>query len=282
MSFFKFSPESWLTGKIQLLSTEEKGIFIELAARIWQAGGSIEYTPLLHRVLRVEKGSLCNALDSFVELDIVQISDGIVRMKFITEQISDVKEYSTKQSEYGKLGGRPRGSGNKGYEKGSLYYPSENKGYEKGSLENKKGTPENKKGTKAYKDKDKDKDKDKERNIIQREKTPALVDATKIIREDLAEAFRRWLTVWSAHHGGGKDMPPYQQEANLKVLYDLPEGIRREAIERAIRGAWRAIHDIREPMPGARGGSIRNSASVLTTEQVYSKSERGSNQDEWN
>ena len=272
MSFFKFSPESWLTGKIQLLSTEEKGIFIELAARIWQAGGSIEYTPLLHRVLRVEKGSLCNALASFVELDIVQISDGIVRMKFITEQISAVKEYSAKQSECGKLGGRPRKE--KGCEKGSLYDPSENKGCEKGSLENKKGT-------KAYKDKDKDKDKDKERNIIQREKSPALVDATKIIGEDLAEAFRRWLTVWSAHHGGGKDMPPYQQEANLKVLYDLPEGIRKEAIERAIRGAWRAIHDIREPMPGARG-SIRNSASVLSKEQVYSKSERGSNQDEWN
>ena len=270
MSFFKFSPESWLTGKIQLLSTEEKGIFIELAARIWQAGGSIEYTPLLHRVLRVEKGSLCNALASFVELDIVQISDGIVRMKFITEQISAVKEYSAKQSECGKLGGRPRKE--KGCEKGSLYDPSENKGCEKGSLENKKGT-------KAYKDKDKD--KDKERNIIQREKSPALVDATKIIGEDLAEAFRRWLTVWSAHHGGGKDMPPYQQEANLKVLYDLPEGIRKEAIERAIRGAWRAIHDIREPMPGARG-SIRNSASVLSKEQVYSKSERGSNQDEWN
>ena len=276
MSFFKFSPESWLTGKIQLLSTEEKGIFIELAARIWQAGGSIEYTPLLHRVLRVEKGSLCNALASFVELDIVQISDGIVRMKFITEQISAVKEYSAKQSECGKLGGRPRKD--KGCEKGSLYDPSENKGCEKGSLENKKGSPENKKGTKAYKDKDKD--KDKERNIIQREKSPALVDATKIIGEDLAEAFRRWLTVWSAHHGGGKDMPPYQQEANLKVLYDLPEGIRKEAIERAIRGAWRAIHDIREPMPGARG-SIRNSTSVLSKEQVYSKSERGSNQDEW-
>ena len=279
MSFFKFSPENWLTGKIQLLSTEEKGIFIELAARIWQAGGSIEYTPLLHRVLRVEKGSLCNALASFVELDIVQISDGIVRMKFITEQMSAVKEYSAKQSEYGKLGGRPRGSENKGCEKGSLYDPFENKGCEKGSLENKKGSLENKKGTKAYKDKDKD--KDKERNIIQREKTPSLVDATKIIGEDLAEAFRRWLTVWSAHHGGGKDMPPYQQEANLKVLYDLPEGIRKEAIERAIRGAWRAIHDIREPMPGARG-SIRNSASVLSKEQVYSKSERGSNQDEWN
>ena len=76
-------------------------------------------------------------------------------------------------------------------------------------------------------------------------------------------------------------MPPYQQEANLKVLYDLPEGIRKEAIERAIRGAWRAIHDIREPMPGARRGAIRNSASVLSKEQVYSKSERGSNQDEW-
>ena len=272
MSFFKFSPESWLTGKIQALSALEKGIFIDLAARIWQAGGALENSPVLYRVLRVDKEDFENALSAFIEFDIIDIEDGKISMKFITEQISAIKEYSEEQSEYGKLGGRPRGSKNKGCEKGSLYDPSENKGCEKGSLENKKGT-------KAYKDKDKD--KDKERNIIQREKSPSLVDATKIIGEDLAEAFRRWLTVWSAHHGGGKDMPPYQQEANLKVLYDLPEGIRKEAIERAIRGAWRAIHDIREPMPGARG-SLRNSASVLSKEQVYSKSERGSNQDEWN
>jgi hypothetical protein len=35
LPFFKFDAFEWIKGNVQLLSPKEKGIFIELLARIW-------------------------------------------------------------------------------------------------------------------------------------------------------------------------------------------------------------------------------------------------------
>lgn len=213
LSFFKFSPEQWLTGKIQLLSAVEKGIFIDLAARIWQAGGSLENSPVLHRVLRVEKGTLCEAFQAFVELDILQIEDGLLRMKFITEQITAIEEYSRRQSEYGKTGGRPKG--NPSTEKG---YPSQEEG-------DPKGTPSEKKGSKGNIDKDKDKD-----NInIQRERE-------NITKEKVSSLFnRRPTTPWSEKETKqlreiAKRPEAIQELASIEALYNSGYIYRRRDI----------------------------------------------------
>lgn len=108
LNFFKFDASAWLTGKIQLLSAEEKGVFIELIARIWYNGGEIKNDEILHRLLRVEKGTLSNALQAFFDLDIMYEEDGILRLKFVDEQISEINSYKEQQAEYGKLGGRPK------------------------------------------------------------------------------------------------------------------------------------------------------------------------------
>ena len=80
-------------------------------------------------------------------------------------------------------------------------------------------------------------------------------DAEKILGTELAEDFKRFLYVWKDTHGKGKEMNVFQQEAQLRTLVSIPEKQRKEAIQRAIRGGWKALHNLDElgnPAPGAQ------------------------------
>ena len=97
----------------------------------------------------------------------------------------------------------------------------------------------------------------KENNIINKTQiAPACMyegDAEKILGTELAGDFKRFLYVWRDTHGKGKEMNIFQQEAQLRTLIGIPENQRKEAIERAIRGGWKAIHNLEElgnnPLP---------------------------------
>ena len=108
MPFFKFDGDEWLTGKIQLLTAEEKGIFIDLIARIWKEKGKLQNDEILHRLIRVEKATLSKALKAFFEIGIMEDKDGFLSVKFIDEQISNRLDYIVRQSEIGHRGGRPK------------------------------------------------------------------------------------------------------------------------------------------------------------------------------
>lgn len=108
LEFFKFDCAAWLTGKVQLLSAEEKGVFIEIVARIWYNGGTLKNDEILHRVLRVEKGTLSSALAVFFELGIMEEKEGVLSLKFVDEQLDEINSYKSQQAEFGKKGGRPK------------------------------------------------------------------------------------------------------------------------------------------------------------------------------
>ena len=116
LPFFKFDADAWLTGKIQLLSAQEKGIFIDLVARIWKENGSLKNDEVLHRLLRVQKGTLNKSLEAFFQLGIMCEKDHVLSVKFVDSQLSQRFEYISKQSEIGKRGGRPK-KGKKGKQK---------------------------------------------------------------------------------------------------------------------------------------------------------------------
>jgi len=128
--FFKFNADAWLTGKIQTLSAQEKGIFIDLVARIWKENGSIKNDELLHRLIRVQKGTLRVALQTLLKIGLIVENDGVLSVKFISEQIQKQNDYASKQAEFGRIGGRSK--------KGTL---SKNKGYPKATLSDNKGYP---------------------------------------------------------------------------------------------------------------------------------------------
>ena len=108
MPFFKFDSDAWLTGKIQVLSAQEKGIFIDLLARIWKENGVLKNTEILHRLLRVPKATLSKAFEAFFQLGIMEEKDGFLRVKFIDEQLKQRREYIESQREIGRRGGRPK------------------------------------------------------------------------------------------------------------------------------------------------------------------------------
>ena len=109
LPFFKFDADAWLTGKTQLLSAQEKGTLIDLLCRIWkEENGVIANDEFLHRLLRVDKATLSNALATLSDLKIVCEKDGVLSVNFLSEQLAERKEYLEKMSAFGKKGGRPK------------------------------------------------------------------------------------------------------------------------------------------------------------------------------
>ena len=88
--FFKFSPSDWLAGIIQSVGYAERGIFIELCARIWN-GGEVRSGDKLARLLRIDREELDAALDELAALDIITIDeDGTIGVKFLAEQREEI------------------------------------------------------------------------------------------------------------------------------------------------------------------------------------------------
>lgn len=114
MSFFKFNTEEWLTGKYQLLSPDEKGIFVDIVARLWMNNGVLQNDEYLYRLLRVKKGTLLQALQTLFDMKILQENNGFLSAEFVTEQIAKKQDFTLKMKESGAKGGRPK-KGKKGY-----------------------------------------------------------------------------------------------------------------------------------------------------------------------
>lgn len=259
LPFFKFDAESWLTGKIQVLPVDEIGIFINLAARIWKAGGSLKNDRFLPRLLGASREQFDDAMKDFLELEIIAEVDGMLRIKFLDDQLEARRAFIGKCAE----GGR----------KGKKRTPEQPASNLQGNLTNPGATPEQPRSNKKE-DIREEKEESREESI---NPAPAQeADAETIIGKKLAADFRRWLSVWRDTHGAGRDMPVYQQEAQLRMLYSLPEAIRKEAIESAIRGAWKAIHDIRQPRQGERSNAATaRQTGTLTEAPEFNSNERG-------
>ena len=69
--------------------------------------------------------------------------------------------------------------------------------------------------------------------------------ARKVLGDGVLSRFNDWLETWQDIHGDGKAMPRHTQEIQMQALLHLPEAIRLDAIEAAIKGCWKNIRDIR-------------------------------------
>lgn len=106
LPFFKFDAGAWLTGKVQLLTPAEKGIFIDLVARIWYENGYLRHTEILHRQLHCDKQTLADALQVYQELDIMTEEDGVLSVKFVLEQIAEREDIVETRRRAGAKGGK--------------------------------------------------------------------------------------------------------------------------------------------------------------------------------
>lgn len=93
LPFFKFEPNAWDTGNIQMCSRETKGLFTDLCSLYWSRLGELPYALALQK--------LCNGNeDAFQELrkhDIFGVIDDQIVIEFLDEQLLELNQISEKR-----------------------------------------------------------------------------------------------------------------------------------------------------------------------------------------
>lgn len=95
-------------------------------------------------------------------------------------------------------------------------------------------------------------EEEKKENITKEKNTKS--KAKSILPDYLQKPFDDWLFVWSENHNSGKAMPELQMQAQVETIMRLPGKDRLTAIQAAIRGGWKNIHDIRQENGTQQGG----------------------------
>lgn len=104
LPYFKFEPNAWENGNIQMLSREDKGLFIDLCTMYWSRIGDV---PLKLAVNKLCAGN-ASAFDSLINENIFTIIDGCICIDFLNEQLQGFDDKSEKNSKNALLGWEKR------------------------------------------------------------------------------------------------------------------------------------------------------------------------------
>ena len=109
LPYFKFFVDSWGNGKINALSHEEKGIFIDLVCLIWRDEGMLNIAIAhLAKLLRCDEDALERAINNLADLDILQKNDSGFSVKFLVEQRKELAKAHKAKVNAGKKGAKQR------------------------------------------------------------------------------------------------------------------------------------------------------------------------------
>ena len=98
LPYYKFEPNEWENGNIQICTHEEKGVFIDLCSIYWSRLGDVPYKLAVQKIC----GGNANALDSLYENKIFEIIDGNIYIKFLSEQLNEFENTSERNSKIAK------------------------------------------------------------------------------------------------------------------------------------------------------------------------------------
>jgi hypothetical protein len=105
LPYFKFEPNEWENGNIQMLSREDKGLFIDLCCMYWSRLGDLPYRLAIQKVC----GGNANALNPLFEDDIISVDENdIIVISFLQEQLSEFTNISNQNSKNAKDGWEKR------------------------------------------------------------------------------------------------------------------------------------------------------------------------------
>lgn len=93
LPYFKFEPQAWDTGNVQMCSRESKGLFIDLCSLYWSRLGELPYALALQKLCSGNK----NAMQELVEHEIIGIFEGQIVIEFLDEQLSEFNQTSEKR-----------------------------------------------------------------------------------------------------------------------------------------------------------------------------------------
>ena len=98
LPYFKFEPNQWENGNIQMLSREDKGLFMDLCSMYWSRLGDV---PLKLAVQKLCGGN-ATAFDSLISEQIFEVIDERVCINYLNEQLSEFEDTSKQNSKNAK------------------------------------------------------------------------------------------------------------------------------------------------------------------------------------
>jgi hypothetical protein len=98
LPFFKFEPNQWENGNIQMCSREARGLFIDMCSVYWSRLGDL---PLKLAIQKLCAGN-ATALNPLIDENIIAINDGQITIEFLDEQLQEFKETSSQNSRNAK------------------------------------------------------------------------------------------------------------------------------------------------------------------------------------
>jgi hypothetical protein len=98
LPYFKFEPNQWENGNIQMFSREDKGLFIDLCSMYWSRLGDV---PLKLAIQKLCAGN-ATAFNSLIKEGIFTVENDFVCIDFLNEQLSDFEDTSKQNSKNAK------------------------------------------------------------------------------------------------------------------------------------------------------------------------------------
>lgn len=98
LPYYKFEPNEWENGNIQMCTHEEKGIFVDLCSMYWSRLGDVPFKLAVQKIC----GGNASALQSLCDNNIFEVIDGNIYIKFLSEQLSEFDNISERNSKIAK------------------------------------------------------------------------------------------------------------------------------------------------------------------------------------
>lgn len=100
LPFFKFEPNQWDNGNIQICSREDKGLFMDLCSMYWSRLGDVPLKLAINKLC----GGNATAFDSLIQENIFTVIDGLICIDFLNEQLQEFDNTSKVNSKNAKDG----------------------------------------------------------------------------------------------------------------------------------------------------------------------------------
>lgn len=100
LPYFKFEPNQWENGNIQICSREDKGLFMDLCSMYWSRLGDLPFKLAVQKLC----GGNAVAFDSLINEKIFTVIDGMICIDYLNEQLNEFDNTSKVNSENAKKG----------------------------------------------------------------------------------------------------------------------------------------------------------------------------------
>ena len=98
-TWFKFSPAQWFMGRIQRCSPEAQADYMRLVCLYWNKAGDMT---------EEDAQEECMHYEELIQNRVLKISEGMIFISFLDQQLEDIEEMSAKRSKAGKASAAKR------------------------------------------------------------------------------------------------------------------------------------------------------------------------------